>query len=347
MSYTLGELATATDIELRGDASLTIDGVGSLTNAGPTQVSFCATAKYRKLLSDSPAGAMVLSPADADASDYLGAKLISTDPYLTFTKISRLLNPEPIARPGIHPTAVVADSAVIDASAEVGPHAVIGADSELGSGVIIGASCVIGDNCQIGDNCRLHPRVVLYDRSRVGQRTILHSGVVLGADGFGLAKEGDRWLKTPQLGTVEIGDDVEIGANTTIDRGAMEDTIIADGVKLDNQIQVGHGVQIGTNTAIAACVGVSGSTKIGERTMIAGGTGIGGHLEIASDTFVAGLSMVSRSINKPGSYAGIPLTDSTTWRRNMAQLRKLDQLAKRLRKLEKQVENEKSDHESD
>ncbi|MCG2634193.1 MAG: UDP-3-O-(3-hydroxymyristoyl)glucosamine N-acyltransferase [Gammaproteobacteria bacterium] len=345
MAYLLEELAQAVGGELRGEGRLPVDGVATLQAAGARQISFCANPRYRKLLETTRAGAVVLSPSDADKSNYAGARLISDEPYLAFARISRLLNPEPVARAGIDATAVIAASAQIHPDAEIGPQVVIGEHSEIGRGAIIGAGSIIGSHCAVGAETRLHAKVVLYDQSRVGQRCILHSGAVIGADGFGLAKDGEGWLKIPQLGSVQIGDDVEIGANTTVDRGALEDTIIAEGVKLDNQIQIGHGVQIGVHTAIAACTGISGSTHIGDRCTIAGGTGIGGHLEIASDTFVAGLSMVSRSINQPGSYAGIPLTDSTTWRRNMAQLRKLDQLAQRVRTLEKQSGNGKADHE--
>jgi UDP-3-O-[3-hydroxymyristoyl] glucosamine N-acyltransferase len=250
--------------------------------------------------------------------------LIAPNPHALFARIATVLHPPPPLRPGIHPTAIVDARAQVDASCEIGPYSVIAADAVIGPRCMIGPACVVGEGAHIGADCRLLSRVTLEHGVRLGARALVHSGAVIGSDGFGLARDGGRWLKVPQVGGVSIGDDVEIGANTTIDRGAMDDTVISDGVKLDNQIQVGHNVTIGAHTAIAACTGISGSVRIGERCMIAGACGLSGHIEIGNDVVLTGMSMVAHSVPKPGVYTSvIPVEPIRQWWRVLTTLKML------------------------
>ncbi len=331
---TLGQIAARFGLVLRGDPEARVTGVATLKDARPGTLSFLTNPRYRRYLADTAATAVVLDAAASAGCPV--AALVATNPYAAYARIATWLHPEPAAAPGVHPTAVVDPSARIAPSASLGPHVVVGADSEIGERAVIGAGSVLGDGAVIGADTRLAPRVVLYPRVRIGRRSTIHAGVVLGADGFGIAQDQDGWVKVPQLGGVRIGDDVEIGANTTIDRGAIEDTVIEDDVKLDNQIQVGHNVRIGAHTAIAGCVGISGSSTIGRRCMIGGAVGIAGHLDICDDVAVLGLSMVSRSITKPGIYSsGLPVSEAADWRRVVARLRHLDDLFDRVRHLER------------
>jgi UDP-3-O-[3-hydroxymyristoyl] glucosamine N-acyltransferase len=308
-------------LELRGDPALTVTHVATLARAGQGALSFLANSRYRKLLGGTRATAVVLAPGDAEECPV--AAFVDLNPYLAYARIAALLHSPPPVPPGIHSSATVAAGASVASSASVGPSCVIEAGAVIGERVRVGAGCTILAGARIGDDTQLMPRVTLYPGVRVGSRCLLHSGVVIGADGFGFAPDGGVWVKVPQAGSVRIGDDVEIGANTTIDRGAIDDTVVEDGVKLDNQIQVGHNVIIGAHTAIAACTGISGSTTIGRRCMIGGMVGFAGHLTIADDVVVTGCSLVSASIRAAGSYSsGMPTVETRLWRRMVANLRR-------------------------
>jgi UDP-3-O-[3-hydroxymyristoyl] glucosamine N-acyltransferase len=321
--FSLEELAVRFGLGLRGEPTLRISRVATLSHAGTGSLSFLANPHYRRQLESTHATAVLVGPEDAE--DCPVAALIDPNPYLAYARIALLLHPEAAPAAGIHPSAVIAPNARIAASAYVGPLAVIEAEAELGERVFVGPGCIVQRGACIGADSRLIARVDLYAGVRIGQRCILHAGAVVGADGFGFAANAGTWVKVPQVGSVRIGDDVEIGANTTIDRGAIDDTVVEHGVKLDNQIQVGHNVTIGAHTAVAGCVGISGSTTIGRRCMIGGGVGIAGHLTIADDVVVTGCSLVSASIKQAGSYSsGMPTVETRKWRRMVAHLRRLD-----------------------
>jgi UDP-3-O-[3-hydroxymyristoyl] glucosamine N-acyltransferase len=327
--FALDELAARFDLRVHGERTPTIDGVGTLQNAGPTQLSFLANPHYRPLLARTRAGAVVVS--SNDAAQCTAPALISRNPYADFARIAGLFERRAAPQPGVHASAVVDPSARIDASASIGPHCVIGARSRIEAGVELGPGCVIGADCMIGAQTRLVARVTLVERVHLGRRVLIHPGAVLGADGFGLAFDAGHWLKVPQLGGVRIGDDCEIGANTTIDRGAIEDTVLEDDVRLDNQIQIGHNVFIGAHTAMAGCSAVAGSARIGRNCLIAGGVGIVGHIEIADRVQVMAMSLVTHSIREAGEYAsGLPAQPNRLWRKNAARLRHLDELARRV-----------------
>ncbi len=346
MSLTLAELATRFGCELRGDPDARISGVATLASAGPDDLSFFANPRYREALKVSRAGAVLLDESALD--DCQTAALISDNPYAVYARAATLLNPPRAAAPGVHASAVVDASASVAGSAELGPGVIVGAGSVIGEHVILLPGVVIGRNCRIGNDCLLHPNVTLCDDVRIGERVIIHPGAVIGSDGFGLARESTGWVKVPQLGGVRVGDDAEIGACTTIDRGAIEDTVIGPGVKLDNQIQVAHNVQIGEHSVVAACAGISGSTVIGKRCVIAGMVGFVGHIEIADDVVVTGRSMVSRSLTKAGTYSGaLPVDEAGRWRRNSARFKKLDELARRLIALEKKLTTAADDGDKD
>jgi UDP-3-O-[3-hydroxymyristoyl] glucosamine N-acyltransferase len=334
MSLTLGELAIRHGLELHGDPDVRVERVGTLQAAGPDAVSFLANPRYRKYLRSTRAAAVVL---DAEHVAECGtAVLVSRSPYASYARIAADLHPAPAFVPGIRAGAMVDPSAEVAADACVAPGAVIEAHARIGAGAYIGPNCVVGEGATVGPGTRLVANVTVCHAVRLGARVLVHPGAVIGADGFGLAREPEGWIKVPQLGAVTIGDDVEIGANTTIDRGAIDDTVIESGVKLDNQIQVAHNVRIGAHTVVAGCTGISGSTTIGRNCMIAGAVGIGGHLDIPDGTVITGLTMVSRSIRKPGVYSGaLPLDEAAQWRRNAARFRQLDTLAKRVARLER------------
>ncbi|TDV54329.1 UDP-3-O-[3-hydroxymyristoyl] glucosamine N-acyltransferase [Pseudomonas graminis] len=334
---TLGQLAEFLGATLRGPADKQITGLATLQEAGPDQVSFLANPQYRKFLATTQAAAVLLKPADAE--EYAADALLVPDPYLAYARISHLFDPKPKAAVGVHPTAIVAQDAFVDPAASVGAYAVIESGARIAAGVTIGAHCFIGARSVIGEGGWLAPRVTLYHDVRIGQRVVIQSGAVLGGEGFGFANEKGVWQKIAQIGGVTIGDDVEIGVNTAIDRGAMDDTRIGNGVKLDNQIQIAHNVQIGDHTAMAACVGISGSAKIGKHCMLAGGVGLVGHIEICDGVFVTGMTMVTRSITEPGSYSsGTAMQPAAEWRKSAARMRHLDDMARRLQHLEKIVE---------
>lgn len=310
-------------LALQGEPELRVSRVATLSNAEPGAVSFLANPRYRKQMDSTRATAVVVGPEDAAGCPV--AALIDPNPYLAYARIAELLHPVPMAAAGIHPSAVVSQSAHVAASASVAALAVIEDGAHIGERVLVGPGCIVQEGARVGADSHLVARVNLYPGVQIGRRCILHAGAVVGAHGFGFAPNAGTWFKVPQVGGVRIGDDVEIGANTTIDRGAIDDTVVEDGVKLDNQIQVGHNVTIGAHTAVAGCVGISGSTTIGQRCMIGGGVGIAGHLTIADDVVVTGCSLVSASIKHAGSYSsGMPAVETRLWRRMVAHLRRLD-----------------------
>ena len=333
--WTLDEIVARLGGELRGDGRTRVEQVSPLEEAGPRHISFLANPKLVSLLATTRAAAVVLSARTADA--FPGARIVAADPYLYFARVSRLLNPPPAVVPGVHPTAVVEGE--LGPRVRVGAHAVIAAGASIGEGASIGAGCLIGERAVIGCDSVLHPGVTVYADCVIGARAIVHSGVVIGADGFGFARERDgSWVKIPQIGRVVIGDDVEIGANTTVDRGALADTVIADGVKLDNQIQVAHNCRIGRHTAIAGCAGIAGSTVIGERCMIGGAAMIIGHARITDDVVVSGASFVPKSVSRPGAYTNtMPLLRHDEWLKNLAHVRRLDEMANRIAALERRL----------
>lgn len=340
MSFTLAELAVRFGCPVQGDPETTISSVGTLAAARPDSITFLANSKYRKYLAATNAAAVVLTPVDADSCPV--PALISDNPYALYARIAGLLHPQPDAAAGEHPSAVVASDARIADSAIIGPNAVVEENCVIGERVVVGPGCVVGRNSSVGNDSRLVANVTVGHNVQIGQRALIHPGAVVGSDGFGFAKEDTVWLKVPQLGAVRVGNDVEIGASTTIDRGAIDDTVIEDGVKLDNQIQVGHNVCIGAHTIIAACSGISGSTRIGQRCMIAGMVGFVGHLEIADDVAITGLTMISRSISQPGVYSGgLPADEAVRWRKNSARFKQLDELSRTVKALEKAIGNRK------
>lgn len=318
----LGELAVRFGLTLRGSPDNKVSHVATLSQAAPGSLAFLANPRYRRGLQETRASAVVVSAAEAEGCPV--DALIAQNPYLAYARIATLLHPPMHAAPGIHPSAVVAKGARIDPSAAVGPLAVIEDEVELGARVEVGPGCIVQRGARVGADTRLTARVNLYAGVSVGQRCILHAGAVIGADGFGFAPDRGTWVKVPQVGGVRIEDDVEIGANTTIDRGAIADTVVEQGAKLDNLIMIGHNVTIGAHTIIAACTGISGSTTIGRRCMIGGMVGMAGHLTIADDVVITGFTMVSASLREAGSYSsGIPAAPSRVWRRTVAHVRKL------------------------
>lgn len=332
--FTLGQLAERLGATVRGNPERLISGLATLQEAHPEQLSFLANPQYRKFLGTTQAGALLLTAADAEA--YAGDALLVGNPYLAYAQLSHLFDRKPLAPEGIHPTAVVAADAQVHASASIGPYVVVESQAQIAAGVRVGAHCVVGARSVIGEDGWLAPRVTLYHDVRIGKRVVIQSGAVLGGEGFGFANEKGVWQKIAQIGGVTIGDDVEIGANTTIDRGALADTLLGNGVKLDNQIMIAHNVQIGDHTAMAGCAGISGSTKIGKHCMIAGGVGMVGHIEVCDNVFVTGMTMVTRSITEAGSYSsGTAMQPAGEWRKSAARFRQLDDMAKRLQQLEK------------
>ena len=334
MGISLGELAVQFGCELRGNPDVRVDRVATLANADAHSLAFLANPRYRQQLATTAAGAVVLD--GASAPDCATAALVCANPHATYARIAAILHPPLAAPPGTHPTAVIAPGARVDPSAHVGALSVIGEGAVVGARAFVGAQCLIDAEATIGEDARLTARVTVCRRVEIGARTTIQPGAVIGGDGFGFAQERGRWIKVPQTGTVRVGPDVEIGANTTIDRGAIEDTVIEEGVKLDNLIMIAHNVRVGAHSALAACVGVSGSTSIGRRCMIGGQVGIGGHLTIADDVMITGCTMVSHSIPRPGVYSGgIPLEEAHVWRRLVARFKRLDSLSTRLKALER------------
>ncbi len=339
MAYTLAELARHIGAEVEGDSSCLIRAVAGLQQAGPGDVSFLAHGRYLKYLVATRASAVIVDAAHRAQCPV--SALVVENPLLAYARVAALLHPEALPAPGIHPSAVVGAACRIPASASVGAQCVVEEGVEIGAKVMIGPGCVIGKDCVIGEGSRLLARVTLCHGTRIGARALIHPGAVIGSDGFGFAPKCGAWVKIPQLGGVRIGDDVEIGANTTIDRGALEDTVIEDGVKLDNQIQIAHNVRIGAHTAVAACAGIAGSARIGKRCQIGGGAGINGHIEITDDVTITGMAMVTKSITRPGVYSsGVPAQENALWHKQVVRLRQLDDIAERLKNLENRLQEE-------
>ena len=301
--FTLQQIAQRLGGRVVGESGILIRQVGSLERATREQITFLSDSKLKAKLAETRASAVILAPGNEKLTGL--PRIVADNPYAYFARVSQLFNPV-VTQSGIHPSAVIAPSA------------------KLGRNVSLGAGCVVGENVVIGDDSCLYPRVVLYPGCTIGARVVIHAGAVIGADGFGLAPENGRWVKIPQIGAVRIGDDVEIGANTTIDRGALDDTVIEEGVKLDNQVQVGHNVRIGAHSAVAGCVGIAGSARIGRHVTIGGAAMIHGHIEIADHVHVSAGTLISRSLTKPGTYTGIyPFDEHDAWKRNAARLRRL------------------------
>jgi UDP-3-O-[3-hydroxymyristoyl] glucosamine N-acyltransferase len=341
VSYSLSQLQAILGGEIKGNGDKRLVGVAALEDAGPEQLGFVTGGKHVEAARASGAGALIVAPALADKLDR--DLLVSANPHATFARAAALFHPEPAHRPGIHPSAVIDPDAIVAADAEIGAHVVIGAGSRIGPGTRLAPGCVIGNDVEIGTDCRIYPRVTIYSGCRLGDRVILHAGCVIGSDGFGLAWEGDAWLKVPQVGRVIIGDDVEIGANTTVDRGALNDTVIEHGVKIDNLVQIAHNCHIGADTAIAGCAGIAGSTRIGQRCLIGGAAMILGHIDICDGVTVSGASFIGKSIRQPGVYTSTqPQMPHDEWLKNAAQLRHLADLRERIRTLEKTLKNKES-----
>ncbi|MCX7513641.1 UDP-3-O-(3-hydroxymyristoyl)glucosamine N-acyltransferase [Frateuria sp. STR12] len=338
-NYTVAELAERFGLAFHGDGARPIVGVGTLASAQPDQLSFLSNSKYAAQLKATGAGVVVLR--EENVADCPTAALVAADPYVAYAKIAALFERLPAAPRGVHPSAVVATSARVSASASVGPHCVIDDGAVVEDGAVLGPHCIVGPDCTVGAQSRLVARVTLVTRVTLGRRVLVHPGAVIGSDGFGLAFERDHWVKIPQLGGVRIGDDCEIGANTTIDRGALEDTVLEEDVRLDNQIQIAHNVHIGAHTAMAGCAAVAGSAKIGRYCQIGGNAGVLGHLELVDRVTITAKSLVTHSIREAGEYSsGAPLQDNRQWRKNAARFKHLDEYARRLSALEKDSNDE-------
>jgi UDP-3-O-[3-hydroxymyristoyl] glucosamine N-acyltransferase len=336
MSLTLEELAGHVNGKVYGDGACEISHVATLQGAAQGAISFLSNRSYRKYLSDTKASAVILS--EDDQQHCKTNCLVVKDPYVAFARISALLNPADSPEPGIHESASIDPDAVVHASACIDANATIKAGVSIKANAYIGPGCVLEKDVTIGDDCYLHANITLCKGVTLGERCLVHPGVVIGSDGFGIANDQGQWIKVPQVGSVVIGNDVEIGANTTIDRGALEDTVIEDGVKLDNQIQVAHNVRIGAHTAIAGCVGIAGSAVIGRHCAIGGGAVILGHLEIVDKVQITAMSLVTKSIPEAGVYSsGTPLQANDEWRKNFSRFRRLDDMARRLKRLEKKI----------
>lgn len=332
--YRLDWIADRFDLMLHGDGAHEIAGVAPLAHAGAAELAFLSSARYLQQLASSSAGVVILRAEHADACN--GNALIAADPYVAYAKVATLFARDAAPTPGIHPSAIVAASATVSDSASIGPFCVIDEGAVVAAGAVIGAQGIVGANCHIGEQCTLLPRVTLLEGVQLGQRVRIHPGAVLGADGFGLAFDRDHWVNVPQLGSVRIGDDCEIGANSCIDRGALEDTVLECDVRLDNLVHIAHNVHIGAHTALAGCAAVAGSARIGSYCQIAGGAGILGHITVADRVTITAMSLVTHSIHEPGEYSsGTPLEPNRRWRRNAVRMKHLDDLARRVAKLEK------------
>lgn len=342
--FSLGELAELLGATLKGDASVVIKHIASIEKAGPEDISFVSSAAYVSKLSETKAGAMILKAEHAEG--YAGNALISDNPYLAYARASAIFDPRPTRAVGVHPSAVVAESANIAATASIGAHCVIGENVSIGENCEIYPGVVISENSCLGDDCLLHANVSIYANVRIGSKVIIHSGTVIGSDGFGFAPTPEGWVKIHQLGGVVIGDRVEIGACTAIDSGAIGDTIIHDGVIIDNQVHIAHNVEICDNTAVAGCVGMAGSTKIGKNCTFAGGVLINGHIEIADNCHFNGGTIVTKTIKEAGAFSsGTPMMDVKQWRKAAVRFSQLDDMSSKLKALEKaQAEQTEKDN---
>lgn len=334
-SFLLSELALQLGGQVLGD-DCRVNDIAPLEMAGPDQLSFVAQAKYRPQVAASRAAAVVLKPEWAGSADR--PAVLVANPYAWFARAQALFHPAPAARPGIHARAWVASDAAIDPTAEIAAGAIVEAGAVVGARSVVHPGVVLGKHARIGADCIIYPNVVIYHACEMGDRCIVHAGAVIGADGFGNAMDNGAWVKIPQIGRVIIGNDVEIGANTTIDRGAMSDTVIADDVKIDNLIMVAHNVRIGAHTAIAGCVGIAGSTTIGEYCTIGGASMINGHIEIGDRVHCNGGTLVTRSLESGKSYAGYPLFEVREWQKNAVHLRHLDEMATALKNMQQRLD---------
>lgn len=333
MPISLAELATQFGCELIGDPDVVVNGVASLSSAKPDSLSFLSNAALKEQLSATKAAAVILRAGDAAASPV--AAIIHDDPYACYARMAAVVCPPPTYKPGVHASAVVAASATVADSAHLAANVFVGERSAIGENVYLGPGTVIGPDCTIGDDCRFIANVTLARSVAIGVRGVFHPGVVIGADGFGNAMTQDGWVKIPQLGGVRIGDDVEIGANSTVDCGALDDTILEDGVRIDNLCMIGHNVYVGAHTAMAATTAIAGSTVIGKRCMFAGRSGAVGHITICDDVTVAAMTFLSKDVSSPGTYAAsFPAADSKSWAKQVARFRRLGALIDRLEKLE-------------
>ncbi|MGQ7243089.1 UDP-3-O-(3-hydroxymyristoyl)glucosamine N-acyltransferase [Salinicola halimionae] len=336
-SYTLGELAERIDARVVGDADVRVSGLSTLTDAGPTDLAFLANRAYLKYLAETHAAAVLVHPAHGESCPC--PRLELDNPYLGYAKLSRLFDPL-INQPsrGVHPTASVSTTAVIGERVEIGAYCVIEDGVEVADDCVVGAGSFVGADTLIGKGSRLHANVTLYHGVVIGERAILHSGCVIGGDGFGFAHDGKQWEKIAQLGGVTLGDDVEVGSCSSIDRGALGDTLIGNGVKIDSQVQIAHNVQIGDHSALAGCVGIAGSTKVGRHCLLGGGVGLSGHLTLTDGVQVTGMSLVTNSILESGVYSsGTGSMSNSQWRRNAVRFKQLDEIAKRLTRLERDI----------
>lgn len=333
-TLSLAELADITDAELHGAADSLIQSVAPLHSARAGQLAFLSDKTFRQHLAQTQASAVILQPADLP--DCPCHALVTDNPSLAYAKAATALHTPVPTTAGIHPSAVIGPDANIDSSVYIGPNCTIGSQVRIEPNVHIGPNCVVDDHCHIKQDSRLVASVTLLGQAIIGERCLIHPGAVIGSDGFGLANDQGKWVKIPQLGRVILGDDVEVGANTTIDRGALGDTVLAHGVKLDNQVHVAHNIEIGEHSAVAANVGIAGSTKIGAHCTIAGMCGINGHIQLNDHVHISGMTAVTRSIQEPGRYTGtIPLLSHQTWRKNFIHLKRLNAIVRRLNKLEK------------
>ena len=340
--YTLGELAEKVDAELVGDASCIIHSVATLANAKSGAISFLSNKRYRDQLATTKASAVIISAADKANLHTNG--LIVKDPLVGYAKVATLLHPFVNRLTGVHPTAVVDEGARVDPSAWIGPCSVVSKGASIAANCFIGPGCFIGEDVSIGADSYLVANITLYHRTQVGARAIFHSGVVAGSDGFGFAHEKGKWLKIPQVGRLVIGDDVEIGANCAIDRGAIADTVIEDGVKIDNLVHIAHNVKIGAHSVIAGQVGIAGSATLGQHCALAGQVGINGHIEITDRVTITARGMVLQSITEPGTYSsGIPADTNLRWRKNVARFKQLDEMAKAIKHLQVLIEQKISE----
>ena len=347
MSYTLAEIAdairseTATDVQISGDSSTQISGLGSLATAQPGQISHLSSPNFKQYLADTQASAVILKAGELTSCP--AAALVVDNPYLTFARVSQLFKVDDAVSGGVHPSAIIAPSAVISPSAQIGPNVVIGKESHIGAGVQIFANTVVGDHCHIGDQSILRANVTLYSDVKLGERCVVHSGAVLGADGFGFTpNEQGRWQGIAQVGGVTIGSDVSIGANSCVDRGAIDDTVVEDGVQMDNLVQIGHNCKVGAHSLLCGAAGIAGSTTIGKHCVLAGRAGVAGDnpINICDGVIVSTTTLITQSIDKPGVYSGGMLfTEHNKWRRNALRLYVLDDLFKRVKKLETESNN--------
>lgn len=336
MSYTLKQLAEKIGASVHGNENCLIDSIATLLNAKEGQIAFLSNVKYRQQLTETKASAVIITEDCLDECQTNA--LVMTNPYMGYALLAQLLDTTPKTAESIHPSAVVDDSAIIGKHVAIGANAIVESDVELSEGVSIGAGCFIGKQAKIGKNTSLWANVSVYHRVEIGENCLVQSNTVIGSDGFGYANHQGNWVKIPQLGSVIIGNNVEIGAGTTIDRGALDDTIIKDGVILDNQIQIAHNVVIGENTAMAACSVIAGSTVVGKNCTLAGMVGVNGHINIADGCVFTGFAMVTKNITESGVYSsGLPAQPNKEWQKTNARIRKLETTNKKIKALEKEI----------